>query len=282
MGRLLDKAVWWRSQIKVQDNTLVPVGPFEAYNIFDFYFPRITASRETSSLHIQFANLPENDSQAAIGFCERFGVLGNMALSGWGEAAEATLETIGVLQQPKGAYAKMADRPFREYIRGEAAGIQANPTLCVPLSLEEFYRIHSEMREMLKWIRTFQDKRNRQAVSGDDIEWRIAGRLAQKLSLVRFRLEWDHLRKGWVTRFDIGSLEAGFYLMLYLELLGQGFLAICSRCQNFFIAERDWTKFCSESCQTAAKSQRSRNKKKAAKHSVGATRASRTHSKRKK
>lgn len=242
---------------------IVPVPLFTPYNPFESYFPIETATREQRSLPYLMLDVDYEDIQAVAQFSERFGVLGNLQHIGWGQWATeqgpfAPLFTEQSSQQAAKAHFYRA-----------SAGTQPNPTLCTPMSMEDFCRARWDLAETIELAQRAsgqqpvgqQDPNDDVGVSDlslKEIRRRASFAMTSGLAMLRPRPIWHVEQNQWLTVWDVGSLEAAMYLMLLFDIQGRGHILTCPRCRKVFVADRSRTQFCSTVCQNAAKVQRFR------------------------
>jgi hypothetical protein len=263
-------SVWWRSEIKIEGERLVPIPPFVPYDPFDWYFPVETATREKRSLPYLFLDVDYEDIRAVARFCERFGVLGDFETLGWGQWAVQSSPLFASLADfPEGSPQSTDEVASKLNLYRASAGARPNPTLCVPMELSEFRQARWDLAEAIELTQYACGREPEpplfSSATGmadhlplEDIRKRASFAMASRLTMIRPRPVWDTVKDQWVTIWDVGTLEAAIYLMVLFDIQGRGQILTCPRCRKVFVADRSRTQFCSPQCQNAAKVQRFR------------------------
>lgn len=262
-------SIWWQSAIKVDGERFIPQPPFTPYNPFDWYFPIERATREQQSLPYRFLDVDGDDTQAVARFCERFGVLGDFRNVGWGQWATAINPLASTITEglpPAQAQEALSKSNFYR----ASAGTRPNPTLCVPMELDQFRQAQRELYESIVYAQRapgnqpetllLPDENISSGLSLKEIRYRASFTMASRLSMVRPRPVWDTVHEQWVTVWDVLTLEAAMYLMVLFDIQGRGNILACPRCGKIFVGDRPRTQFCSPQCQNAAKVQRFRTR----------------------
>jgi len=253
---VIQKGIWWRSDVRLEGETIVPVPPFHSYNVFDFYFPleRSTETQKTPSLCYEILNVDGRDSQAVLRFCERFGVPGR---PDFGSRIYTIQDVLTKAKDPFDRLAgyetagKLAPKDTLLHFLQLHSGIYGAPPeqyRCTPITLARFREVQAGLRVLLHKIKSKEEK-NLALTS-----------LTPKLMLARYRLDWDPQTEQWVDSWDLGSLEAALYLMLVWDLRGPGMILSCLRCSRTFLATHSRTKYCSLICQNTDKAKRHRER----------------------
>src|SRR5262249_45479131 len=139
---------------------------------------------------------------------------------------------FGVLGEPEPAEWKKMHKG-----RGEPTSLR-----CVSMTVERFCRVHRELKETLAWISQMnpgppdllpgfheEETRELQSYAEQSIHETLEEGFSEKLQPVHLWPKWNDATGGWVTHWDIGTLEAGLYLMLLLHMQGHGRIQTCPR-----------------------------------------------------
>jgi hypothetical protein len=242
---------WFRSRISLQDKLIVPHPPFTQYDPFDWYFPEEKASHQPS-IHYQFLDVNASDSGEVIRFCERFGVLGQFGI--WSALAAGGTETwlrefnaepveTMTASEAAASLGPLTDRLFQHLGR-----LPSPELLCVPISIEEFRVRQGGFRQAVKSIDRFLDTHR-----GPEARRRVQNLVNAVLLRTSPRLEWDVQAQQWKFGWVMSSLDAHFFLMLALDLMGPGRIIFCPKCGKARYATNPRMKFCSPRCQNAFK-----------------------------
>jgi len=166
-------ATWWKGKVTVavtknvevivkgRAETLVKVrtiSPMEdklvRYNPFDFYFPfQKSMQRRGTSLHHRFVAVNKHDVKEVQSFCEEFGVFGNPKKT-WEEwNATGTSEYW--------PYQGKSDDSLSNRMATKSR-TPPHPSLCIPMSLQEFQLEQSAMKIALNYIQKRERERERE------------------------------------------------------------------------------------------------------------------------
>ena len=237
-------ASWERCKIEVEGNSLQPVSPFTPYNLFDFYFPAGQApQREQQSLHYEFLRVDASNLEAIVDFCERFGVL-RILDEGKGPNI---LDAFAEESDPE----ELAQYPPWSVARARLArygDVSAAPGGYRAMTIEEFREAQTRLRGAVAWAQMCQAAPSRAEAS--KARFNLQQLVYLQLRLVYLRPVWDEQQARWVTGWDIRSLEAAMYLMLFLDLQGPGLIRTCPWDQTIFLGD-ERTRYCSLRCQNA-------------------------------
>ena len=237
-------ATWERCAITLHDQTLEPAAPFTPYNLFDFYFPAGRAlKRGQRSLHYVFLRVDSSKIEDVVDFCERFGLL-RILDDGKGPAI---IDAFPEENDPK----DLARYPA--WSLGGARLARYGDTPAPPggyraLSAEEFRDAQARLRKAVTWAQASQ-----QAPTGDEARkarFNVRQLMSPQLQVVYPRPVWDEQQARWVTGWDIRSLEGAMYLMLLLDLQGEGIIRTCPWDSTIFLGD-ERTRYCSLRCQNA-------------------------------
>jgi len=238
MNRVVHRnsSMWWRSQIKIKDDFIIPVQPVHPYDPFDYYFDDATATRYTQSLHYEFLAVPQDDLSAVASFCSLRGIPGI----------------------PSRLFDGFTSRPL--YKNGGLAMME----------VKHFYMVQDQLRQAINLIqtipstppRTFENEVQKRVYRSP--ERRLEAIFEDQMHDVRLAPSWDTHRAAWMVRWSADTLTAVMYLMLLLDLQGPGCIRACPRCNSVFTAYDARTRFCSPRCQNSAKQERHRDKLKRA------------------
>lgn len=241
-------SVWWRSPIRVEGETLLPVGPPHAYDPFEHYFPHGTSTRDgRRSLPYIFLNIDADKIDEVTAFCEQFGLLGNPT-QGW--------ERWAWNQEGGG---EDLHRFFSELPRGDHVVMRTilqrrlpDPSLAMaPMSIEAFKSAQTTLGLVARLVR--------EDLSGHQIDRRLLELMFTiKLTMARPRLRWNQPQGRWQTCWDVGSLETAMYLMVLFDMEGGGHILACTRCGKTFLGDHPRIEYCSTRCQNHHKVDRFR------------------------
>jgi hypothetical protein len=237
-------ATWERCAITVQGQTLEPTAPFTPYNLFDFYFPAGRGpARGPRSLHYEFLRVDTSNIDEVVDFCERFGVL-RILDEGKGPAM---VDAFPEETDPKdlARYAPWSLGGARLARYGDTP---APPGGYRSLPLEDFREAQARLRQTVTWAQSSQ-----QTPTGDDARkarFNVRQLMSPKLQFVYPRPVWDEQQARWVSGWDIRSLEGAMYLMLLLDLQGEGIIRTCPWDATIFLGD-ERTRYCSLRCQNA-------------------------------
>ncbi|MBI5197928.1 MAG: hypothetical protein HZA19_04895 [Nitrospirae bacterium] len=259
------RSVWWKSEIRFEQERLIPIGSFTEYDPFAWYFPREKSTRLNRSLPYLFLDVDANEPLEVISFCERFGVLGDD-----GTFFKWILDTSGMTFKVGGKSITYEEwlrsntpptQEQRDYwekeILGLLAGKRPDPTLCVPLTIAEFREAQKQLRETIDSLDLIRDPKM-SAIEKKAIQIKLAWFFFVRLGFVRPALSWNEQAARWVTGWDIGSLHAAIYLMVLFDAQGGGRILTCPRCHKVFLGDRPKTRFCSPRCMNQDKQKRFR------------------------
>jgi hypothetical protein len=223
----------------VEHGVIHPESPYTPYDPFDWYFPDEKASHPPS-IHYQFLEVNAHDEGEILRFCERFGVLGHCALPWFACAAEG-IEKLSEMKDESEAM---------KYLK-QVFHISRRPsptTLCIPMTLEEFRLRQLGFRQTVDAISSLSDPQG-----GMVARTFLESRVTMSMMTICPRLEWDSQAESWKFAWSMTSLDAHFFLMLALDLMGPGKIIFCLRCHKARYATNPRMKFCSPRCQNAYK-----------------------------
>ncbi len=277
------RGTWYRSEVKLEGETIVPVPPFERYNPFDWYFSATEVRQGERSLYLDFLDVNSKKPEEVLKFCQRFGVLGDPY-----QAKPRQIHRI--LERVQQDFKK----PFHEMDSDQRKRIQmdyefgVNPEgcqvdeLCLPLTISDFgykqFRFHSLLEGHPIIDSDFQKKFKQGKIPPNTpvpINWSQKGPLSDENDVRRFfinhsltesgvmpSMKWNIQENRWELSWLSYSLFGYLALMYMLDKLGVGKILSCPRCQKFFVTASNRTKFCSPSCQGIFKVQKYQREKK--------------------
>lgn len=237
-------AIWERCHIEVKGNTLEPSLPITPYNLFDFYFPAGQApQREQRSLHYEFLRVDASKLEAIVDFCERFGVLRCLADGKSPDILDAFAEESDPKELAQYAPWSVARARLARY-----GDVPAAPGGYCAMTIEEFREAQTSLRGAVAWAQMCQAAPSRDEAS--KARFNLRELFGHHLRLVYQRPIWDEQQTRWVRGWDIRSLEAAMYHMLFLDLQGPGLIRTCPWDQTIFLGD-ERTRYCSLRCQNA-------------------------------
>lgn len=261
------QALWWKPQrVVLRDTTFYPVGRLSPYNPFVHYHPRTRkeTTRSAQSLCYEFLRVNAGDFRAVARFCRTFGMLGRLDNPGWiewGMGKSGSKEFLSALDldepSPLGFLDEQDERGAR---RREIAGIAPDESLCGPMEWEDFKRAQMQLHEATQWAslvvshKKSKDKAKAQTALSERFRW--------KLTMARPNVSWDTRNSKWDLTWDIGSLEAAFYLMLLSDVCAGGQIRSCELCGTLFLGITRRGRFCSNRCLNTFKVRRFRARRK--------------------
>lgn len=226
----LFKGRWYRSAVKLEGETIVPIPPFEAYDPFDFYYPAPELRQGQKSLYLEFLALGRKGPEALLKFSEKYGVLGS-------------IENRGNLK-----YSRSSANPDINDLSPE--------DLCSPLTIEAF---NGSLNAWFMnadpdagWAESFLEQKKS-----------FVGLVNRGIhdSLIRPQINWNIQRDAFELFWPSLTLEGYLYLMAMWDLLGPGKIISCLHCREYFLAPSNRTKFCSSTCYNKSKVQKYQKKK---------------------
>ena len=277
----LFRGTWYRSAVKLEGETIIPVPPFESYNPFDLYYSasEVRQGDKYKSLYLKFLAVDADKPEEVLNFCQRFGMLGNAYdllareykkaeehpdLPDWvpagmftsSEEIDALFPSIvGSLQQdnfsPKELCGPMEIINFK-HAQQNISAVFSPPQKCSDdSSLEE--------RASVLYMEKFAD--------GSILDPKIAipelllnGALESHK--VRPNISWNFQKAQWEFVWTSMSLLGFLHIMAMLDLLGPGKFLSCPRCRKWFVTTSKRMKFCTSSCGENYKVQKYQKKKK--------------------
>lgn len=259
--------LWWKpKRVVLKGTSFCSTDGFEPYNPFVYYHShtRKETTRSVKSLHYEFLGVNTEDRTAVESFCRRYGVLGRLDNPGWiawgmeKSGSDELLKALGFDEpSPLGLLYEQDQRGSR---RRQIVGIAPDSSLCVPMEWEDFKRAQGQLREATQWASVVvsrnrsRDKAMAHAALSERFRW--------KLTMTRPNLSWDAAEGKWSLAWDIGSLEAAFYLMLLSDVCAGGHIQSCKLCGTLFLGITSRGRFCSKRCLNTFKVRRFRARKK--------------------
>lgn len=256
----LFRGTWYRSAVKLEGETIIPIPPFEIYNPFDLYYSASDIRQGQRSLYLEFLNVNSNKPEEIISFCERFGMLGDPEQAKT-QAKYLRRLTAQHLSEGSNRLSKRDKKDFIEKMEKMAEPNLGIPEECsFPVTIssfktkqEEFYPLKVIFPATLVstdsqpiWISVMTERTNHFLAESNVIP------------KVKFNFQQNKWELVWASNSLIGYLT----LMLMLDLLGPGEILSCPRCQKFFVTASNRVKYCSPSCYENFKVQKYQNKKK--------------------
>jgi hypothetical protein len=247
-------AILWRSTIEYDGSQLKPIGPYHAYNVFDYYCPPDKSKRTGESLPYIFLNTNAYDSEAVGRFYATFGPLGNIAQTNsrgtfpfhsipLNEEARPEVALAALVESNNGAlYFQHSVQP-------------PDDIRMSPLDVDLFRRIQKRVRTKLIRIQ--------KAKTDEGARRALSNRLLHRQWL-RPHLAYNEAKNEWLTTWNISNLQAAIYLMLHLDLQAGGLIKSCERkgCYKWFRADDGRIVFCSKRCLNTVSIQKFRAKRK--------------------
>jgi hypothetical protein len=216
------------------------------------------AGRSERSLPYLFLDVEADQTEQVLSFTKRFGVLGNTKRTGWSYAEREKKKARRTLNRFTRALPAELNKVRFAYIDDlidvHLTGAPPESELCEPMTTEAFKHAQELMQLLVDTL--YQTR-----TDPDAIPENFSNLLSWKLSAVRPRLIWSSQALRWETAWDVGSLEAAMYLMLFFDIQGRGHILKCPRCNTFFLGDHPRTEYCSSTCQNNAKVARHRAKK---------------------
>ena len=250
---------WYRSEVKLDGDMIVPVPPFESYNPFDWYYPASEVRQGDKSLYLEFLAVNSDNPEEVVRFCERFGVLGSSKVllnSNLSELAPTLIKAL------KGASAQVqSDMRERYYQRVGNPNLQdfQPQQLCPPMLISDFEKIRSDFVNGLHFP---EDPSPSSATLEKE---KVANFINDgiRASRVHSCMNWNVQTRQYETSYSSLDLAGVFYQMVQLDLLGKGKILPCPRCGKPFVTGSKRVRFCSFSCYNVYKVQEHLRKKKA-------------------
>ena len=160
------KSVWWRGEVSLKNGEIRPNKEnLSAYNPFEFYWPLEKSSREHQSLPYLFSDVDCNDTEAVVGFCQRFGVLGDPYphtnptndFSAWlnSRLKYPTFDEVNNARARKLFNKSIRDwdiNDFKAAIDVTVIGQPAKKSLCVPLPIKNFSLSKEKVKGVIEQI----------------------------------------------------------------------------------------------------------------------------------
>jgi hypothetical protein len=273
----LFRGTWYRSAVKLEGDTIIPVPPFEPYNPFDWYYSASEVRQGQRSLYLEFLAVNSDKTEEVVNFCKRFGVLGAnnpSTLSPSDRFHLIAAEFFKLISKEtrkdfelKGLKPRDWDRLNRELGRHlaktenleevleplktlTADSAKASPSeICLPMAIGDFALSQCHLKRELS---RKHDHANAMLEINQLLFW----------AHVRPYLHWDIQRGRAALGWESQSLEGILWLMAALDFLGPGNILTCPRCNTFFFTESNRVKYCSPPCYQNYKVQKYQKKKK--------------------
>ena len=244
----LFRGTWYRSQVKLEKDTIIAIPPFEPYNPFEWYYSAGEARQGERSLYLEFLDVDNENPEAVTKFCERFGVLGN------------TLVSSHLAQKSKEAN-------FSKTMKGLIKGGPQNPPMVyitsllqeIPMPLSHFRQEQEDLADAIQYSQGNLPHPAERPVF-EPLE-RYVNKTIKEAS-VDPQLQWNVQKDQWELTWSSLTLTGYFTLMFMLDLLGPGNILSCPRCQKFFMTASNRMKYCSPSCYQNFKVQKYQRKRK--------------------
>ena len=137
----LFRGTWYRSEVKLEGDTIVPVPPFEAYNPFDSYYSAKDLRQGQRSLYLDFLSVNSDKPEEILSFCHRFGMLGDPEQSKT-QAKNLRREIAQhLLSKGNNHLGKREKKEFMEVMEkvdGPNLGLEKPDEYCLPLTVSSF------------------------------------------------------------------------------------------------------------------------------------------------
>jgi hypothetical protein len=250
----LFRGTWYRSAVKLEGERIIPIPPFEAYNVFDSYFSASNVRQGEKSLHLEFLGVDASKPDEILAFCERFGVLG----SAWMVIAQSlTHEETLKKQEGYDPHFRFKD-PLNHQKKIDLTHIAGHPdpqsfapkSLCPEMWLSSFKESQKVLQHVLS---SPKDPKIPYAAKMND---------CMRLSRIHPSLYWDAQAAKWGISWSSLDLLGLLLVMVMLDLLGPGKVLSCPRCHKFFLTASNKVRFCSSSCGDNFKVQKYQKKEK--------------------
>lgn len=281
--RSLYQARWWHSDCvirhghasqtaKFAKEPMVPIvepaGPFHEYDPFQYYYSPGSASKGMRSLPYLFTELNPDNNEELLAFCKRFGIPGaSKKYESWDDWGYQTIDpsdpvVLQRLTKDGGRNAYAVQQELVQFSKAVDSFVVGSMTL-TRLS-EEVYRfknllILAEHRvaphRTTKWI---TDRENPKLLRGwfrpipgntSEATALLEEMLARGCHQLRVRFVNDAQLSAWTLKWESLSLTSLMYLMVAMDLQGQGQIVTCPACNRLFLATRAGKTYCSPECQ---------------------------------
>ena len=259
--------LWWKPRrVALRGTTFYAIAPFKPYNPFSHYHSHSLkeTTRARKSLCYEFLQVNADQQKEVVDFCRRYGVLGRLDNPGWirwgmwKSGGEDFIKAVG-LDEPSPLGLLYEDE--RGARLREIAGIPPDQSLCVPMEWDDFRKAQIQLREAMQWASIVVRKKESKARKRK-AQIALRDRLRWKLTMARPYFSWDTSKANCSFAWDIGSLEAAFYLMLLSDVSGGGIIRNCELCGTVFLGLTSRARFCSTRCLNTSKVRRFRAKRK--------------------
>jgi hypothetical protein len=271
----LFRGTWYRSAVKLEGETIIPIPLFTPYDPFNQYYSASEIRQGERSLYLEFLGVDSDKPQEVVKFCERFGVLGALR--------EAKPEGRKFHPLDSLTNHKVSPHLRKRFLAATRDSLDpimwAAEDLCLPLPIGVFQRSQTLLRLLIKFPNEDEklpreiitDFQKRLALMGPQKE-NLAGNIDQFLtrlineflrdSRVTPQLQWSIQKNKWEMAWNSFSLFGYFCTMVMLDKLGPGKFLSCPRCHKFFLTSSNLVRFCSSSCGENFKVREYQRKKK--------------------
>ena len=272
-------ARWWYSNCEIKQaytseaaktfkspmvTVLEPTGPFHEYDPFEFYYSPGSASKGVRSLPYLFADINPDNTEELLAFCQRFGMPGPFKkFESWGEWGSQTFDDPAVqrgITKTRNPYAVQ-----QELLQvSKPVDSSAISSMTLTRLSEEVYSIknlfilaenQAAPHRTKKWI---TDTDNPNLLRGwfrpipantSEATALLEEMLARGGGQLRLRFVNDFQLSAWTMKWESLSLLSLMYLMVGMDLQGQGQIQTCPACTRLFLAHRAGKTYCSPECQ---------------------------------
>jgi len=249
---------WFRSRVRLEEDTIVPVPPFESYNPFDWYYPASEVRQGDKSLYLEFLAVNSDNPEEVVRFCERFGVLGSSKEL---LASEHDKFTSTLKKALQGASEKVRSSVLATYYQkvGNPNVLSFEPhQLCPPMRISDFEKLRMDFVNGLHFPEDPSP-----SIATEEKE-KVANFINDEIraSRVHSYMNWNVQTGQYETAYSSLDLAGVFFQMVKLDLLGEGKILACPRCGKPFVTGSDRVRFCSFPCYNAYKVKEHVRKKK--------------------
>lgn len=260
----LFRGTWYRSAVKLEGETIIPIPPFVSYNPFDFYHPASELRQGQKSLYLELLAVDADKPEEIVKFCERFGVLGN--------SLELLKSRMGELRKKPDwpnflsrLLPRLSDKE-RQYLdalrlgRVEQSDFHPNE-LCIPMPIKIFKQIQNSLGGVVSPSSSGITSNHSQGNYKPDRIKKLIN-MSLESCRVRQRIDWNIQKNQWELVWSSLELTGFLYVMGMLDFMGPGKTLCCPRCGKIFMTASNRVTYCSAACYENFKVQKYQRKKK--------------------
>ncbi len=272
----LFRGVWYRSEVKLEGETIIPIPPFESYNPFDEYYAASDVRQGERSVYFEFLAVDPDKPEEVVKFCQRFGALGEPGKAWTRTIKDSRRRGREFLQKLEVRSPPDQEKSYLTMLERTANPIACSPEdLCFPLTISQFRSIQLSFQREINnplpgtkgclidlvenWENTWGHAFS--SFERESLLWLSPINKGLFQSNVRPNLRWNALADKWELFWLSFSLIGYFWVMFMLDQLGPGKILSCPRCHKFFLTASNRTKHCSPSCYEVLKVQKYQKKK---------------------